>query len=279
MAIADLHNHTTFSDGLLTPTEMINRALKNDVEFFAITDHDTVSGLPEAINVSKSLPLTFIPGIELSTEYNEESIHILGYFTDDNYNNPELISFLEELENRRFNRAKIMIEKLKNNCNIDIDFDNVRKRSKNIIARPHIAAEIIAQGYNYTTDYIFDNFIGKGCPAYEPVCRIPTEEGITLLKKYNCIVSLAHPVLIKYSPVSDFMNLGFDAMEAIYYQNTPDDEKRLVALARENNLLITGGSDCHGNSITDTKHGDIGKIPYPIEYFNEFYEFYKSKLL
>lgn len=270
MIKVDFHNHSICSDGLLSPSDMVKRAKANNVMYFALTDHDTVSGLKEATETAKKLNIQFIPGIELSTEYNNESVHVLGFFKDNSYNAPEFINCLNELKNARLKRAEKIIIKLKEKFNIEISYENVLKRCDGIIARPHIAYEIIDQGYPYDMDYIFNNFIGRDCAAYVPTFKLPTKNGIELLKKHNALAFLAHPILIKNSPVEELLKLDFDGIEAIYYQNTKEDEKRLINIAKIHNLLISAGSDCHGNFENDLKHGDVGDTHYSEEYLYNF---------
>ena len=276
MIKVDFHVHTTSSDGIMTPTEVVKRAEKNGVKFLAITDHDTVSGIDEALVQAKKSNLRLLPGIELSTTHKGESIHVLGFFKDDNYKNPELHKILYALKNQRKIRAEKMVENLKNIFNIEICIDNVLKRGKDVVARPHIAQEIISAGYPYDIEYIFNNFIGKECPAYVETTKMSTEEGVNLLHKFNALAFLAHPILIKDSPLSDFLNINLDGIEAIYYQNKPEDEKNLIRLAKENNLLISAGSDCHGNLTDDIRHGDIGCMAIPKEYMNNFLSAYNG---
>lgn len=268
MSKVDFHVHTTSSDGIMTPSEVVKRAEQNKVKFLAITDHDTVSGIDEAIAQVKNLKL--IPGIELSTTHNKESIHVLGFFRDDNYKNPELQKVLYALKNKRRIRAEKIVENLKNIFNIEISIDKVLSRGKDVVARPHIAQEIISSGYPYDIEYIFDNFIGKGCPAYVETTKMTTQEGIDLLHKFNALAFLAHPVLIKNSPISDFLKMNLDGIEAIYYQNTSEDEEKFINLAKKNNLLISAGSDCHGNIKDDIRHGDIGCMNMPESFLNNF---------
>lgn len=276
MIKVDFHVHTTSSDGIMTPTEVVKRAEKNGVKFLAITDHDTVSGIDEALVQAQKSNLRLLPGIELSTTHKGESIHVLGFFKDDNYKNPELHKILYALKNKRKIRAEKMVENLKNIFNIEICIDNVLKRGKDVVARPHIAQEIISAGYPYDIEYIFNNFIGKECPAYVETTKMSTEEGVNLLHKFNALAFLAHPILIKDSPLSDFLNINLDGIEAIYYQNKPEDEKNLIGLAKENNLLISAGSDCHGNLTDDIRHGDIGCMAIPKEYMNNFLSAYNG---
>lgn len=276
MIKVDFHVHTTSSDGIMTPAEVVQRAEKNGVKFLSITDHDTVSGIEEALIEAKKSNLQLIPGIELSTTHNGESIHVLGFFRDDNYKSPELNEILYALKNKRKIRAEKIVNNLKDIFNIEINLENVLKRGKDVVARPHIAHEIISSGYPYDIEHIFNNFIGKGCPAYVETTKMSTKEGIDLLKKYNALAFLAHPVLIKDSPLTDFLNIGLDGIEAIYFQNTSKDEERLIKLAKENNLLISAGSDCHGNLEDDIRHGDIGCMSMPEEFLNKFIAAYKG---
>ncbi|MDD6796458.1 MAG: PHP domain-containing protein [Clostridiaceae bacterium] len=258
MIKVDFHTHTTSSDGQLTPTEMVTRAFNLNVKYLAITDHDTISGLKEAQEIASSLDINIIPGIELSTTHNNESIHILGFFKDKSYDNEDFINFLNCLKDQRISRAKKMVDKLKEIFNIEINFENVLHRGKDVIARPHIAREIISAGYPYDMNYIFDNFIGKDCPAFVSTKKISTEEGIDILHNLNALVFLAHPKLIKKSPIDDFLKMNFDGIEAVYFQNTSDEEKYYLDIAHKNNLLVSAGSDCHGDFINDLRHGDIG---------------------
>lgn len=269
MLKVDFHVHTTSSDGTLSPKEVIQRAHKNNVKYLAITDHDTLTGLSEAIEESMKYDITLIPGIELSTQFNNESVHVLGFFKGDSYKNEELIKELDIIKNHRVIRAKKIIYKLKEEFNIEISFEKVLKDAKDTIARPHIAREIINCGYPYTLDEIFDNFIGKGCKAYVPTLKLTTNDGLDLLRKYNALVFLAHPKLIVKTPISEFLSMNFDGFESIYYQNSFEENQRFLKLASENNLLISCGSDFHGDLESDTRHGDIGSMELPYEYLSK----------
>lgn len=268
MKKVDFHVHTNFSDGLLSPKAVVKRASNNGVSILAITDHDTIDGISEAIEESKLHNIKIIPGIELSTNYNGESIHVLGYFKDNSYKEKEFVEFLDKIKNRRIHRAKEMIQKLKDIFNIEIKFEDVIKYGENVVARPHIAKAIIDSGYPYTQDYIFDNFIGKGKPAYIETTKITVKEGVDLLHKYNAIVFLAHPILINNSNISDFLQFNFDGIEGVYFLNSKTQEKELLDFANKNNLLVSAGSDCHGDFINDTRHGDIGDMNLDENYIN-----------
>ncbi|MGN0144471.1 MAG: PHP domain-containing protein [Clostridium sp.] len=270
MINADFHVHTSASDGILSPAETVKHAKENDVKFLSITDHDTLSGLDEAIRQGLKENISIIPGIELSTQHNDESVHILGYFKGSSFKNQNLIAELNKIKDHRIIRAKKIIDKLKNEFNISINFDDVVKSSNDTLARPHIARAIINAGYNYSMDYIFNNLIGKGCKAYVPTLKLSTQEGINLLKKYNAVVFLAHPKLIKNSSITEFSNMGLDGIEVFYYQNTPEETKYYFNFAQKNNLLSSCGSDFHGDLIKDTRHGDIGSVQFPEDSLKNF---------
>ena len=269
MLKSDFHIHTTFSDGTLSPTDVIKRAHKNNVKVLAITDHDTLTGLDEAIEESLKYNITLIPGIELSTQHNNESIHILGFFKDDSFRNEELIEELNKIKNHRIIRAKKIVHKLKEEFTIEVNFEKILKDANDTIARPHIAREIVRLGYPYTVDEVFDKFIGKGCKAYVPTLKLSTNDGLKLLKKYNAIVFLAHPKLILNSNIDEFLAMDFDGFESIYCQNTQEENEFFIKLANEHNLLVSCGSDFHGSLKTDTRHGDIGSMELPYEYSNK----------
>lgn len=258
MVKVDFHVHTSASDGLLSPKDIVRRAKMNDVKFLAITDHDTLTGLDESIAEGIVQKIKIIPGIELSTQHNGESVHVLGFFKGDTYKNQQLIDELNKIKNHRILRAKQIIQKLEEEFQISLNFDDIAKHSKDTVARPHIARAIVDAGYDYSHDYIFDNFIGKGCKAYVPTLKLSTVDGVNLLKKYNALVFLAHPKLINNTSIDEFLKMNFDGIEAIYFQNTSQETDYYLKIVENNNLLTSCGSDFHGDIVNDTRHGDIG---------------------
>ena len=260
----DLHTHSISSDGRFTPKEIIEIAKKKELNYIALTDHDTMTGINEAMETATRLNVNFIPGIELSTEYNGESIHILGFFHKDNYNNPKLNKILDEFKEIRISRAYKIVENLKKFHNIELDIDKVLSNGKDTIGRPHIAKAIIDAGYPYDHEYIFNNFIGNNCKAYIPSTKLSTIDGLKLLKEFNALAFLAHPTLVKKTPIEELLNLGFDGLEALYYRNSESDTTNLLNLAKEKNLYISCGSDCYGIP-NDSSHGNIGDVVIPEE--------------
>ncbi|EKY26130.1 PHP domain-containing protein [Clostridium celatum] len=270
MVICDLHTHSTASDGKFSPSEVVKKAYDRGVKYLALTDHDTLSGIQEAKETAEKLDIHFIPGVELSTTYKGETIHILGYFRGDDYKNVELNNFLEDLKTKRIARAHEIVRRLKKFNDIEIDVNEVLKNGKDTIARPHIAKAIMDAGYNYTKEYIFDNFIGDHCPAYIPANKLATEEGIALLRKYNALVILAHPVLLKKLHVLDVLHLDFDGIEGIYGLNTKEDTERFLKIVDQKNILTSCGSDSHGYEEDDKKHGFLGSQSIEENRLNKF---------
>ena len=274
---AEFHCHSTASDGLMTPSKVIQEAKRLNLKSIALTDHDTTRGLDEAEKEATKLGITFIPGIELSCDYKGATIHLLGYFKDDSYKNIELQNFLDNLDKKRIIRAKKIVDNLKTYFDIDIKYEKVLEKGNGIIARPHIAQTIIEAGYNYQWDYIFEHFIGDNSPAYVPNEKLDVRDGIKLLKKFNALVILAHPKLIKKAPVSEVLSFDLDGVEAIYFQNTKFETNEYISYALKNDMLITCGSDCHGGFENDTKHGYIGDMTIKEFYYNKFFKQYNKK--
>jgi 3',5'-nucleoside bisphosphate phosphatase len=274
--IAEFHCHTTASDGRFSPSQVVEMAKNKNVELLSITDHDTTGGIDEALNKANEISLNFIPGIELSCNHNGESIHILGYFKGNDYKDETLIEFLNNLKRNRETRASSIVKNLDKYFNIKINVDDVLKISNGVIARPHIAQAIVNAGYPFDFQHIFDKFIGNDSPAYVPNKHISIPEGIELLKKYNCIVILAHPKLIKKTPIKNILKYDFHGIEALYHQNFKRETDEFISLSKSRDMLVTCGSDFHGISKEDTKHGNIGDMFLSEEDFKKFMIMYKN---
>ncbi len=273
---AEFHCHSTASDGKMSPTDVIRAAKIENVKSIALTDHDTTKGIDEAYSEAKKLDIIFIPGIELSCDYKGATVHLLGYFKDDSYKNHQFQNFLSSLKENRINRAKTIVLNLKKYFDINIDYKKVLDKGKGIVARPHIAQTIIDAGYNYSWDEIFEKFIGDDSPAYVPNQKLDVRDGIKLLKKYNALVILAHPKLIKKAPIEEILSFDLDGVEAIYFQNTKEETNYYISYCMKYNLLITCGSDCHGLLKDDTKHGYIGDMNISSYHYEKFMALYKS---
>lgn len=268
MRKADLHMHTTYSDGALSFDEVINIAREKGLDYISITDHDTLKGSIEAFKKQEKYDdIKFIIGIELSTESNDESVHILGYFNDDS-NLEGLENYLETQRNQRLIRAHKIRNALLEHFNIDLNTDFMNNLLS--ITRGSIAREIINQGYPYTHKEIFDKMIGQGCPAYFPSTKLQTKHGIKLIHEYGGVAVLAHPCLLKNNHPLDIIKLGVDGIEAIYPSNKDNDEAKFRTYARDNNLFITAGNDFH--AFHDGKHGHIGELVLSDRELDKFLE-------
>lgn len=249
---ADLHTHTNNSDGVLSVREAVALAKERGLDVLAITDHDVLKGALEAENFS-SRELKIIVGLELSTDYHDESVHILGYFRS-GFGLEGFDAFLSEQRENRIKRAHKIKAKLLEHFNIDLDMGFVKDVSS--VTRGTIAREIIRQGYPYTPEEIFGKMIGNGCPAYLPSTKMDPRTGIEMIHAYGGLAVLAHPVLLQHSNPEEIIAFGIDGIEAVYPANKPGDEEKIRGLAERYGLFVTGGSDFH--AFGDTKHGELG---------------------
>ncbi|MEN6326898.1 MAG: PHP domain-containing protein [Syntrophomonas sp.] len=256
--IYDLHVHTSASDGALSPPELIDLAIASGIQGIAITDHDTVEGLEPAIMYknAKALNIDVLPGIEMNTEGGEQEIHILGYFID--YYNSRLISRLKEIKKARYERAEKMIDKI-NRLGMAVSFAEVQDLAKgDLIGRPHIALAMIQNNYVASMAEAFNKYIGKGKPAYVNRYKFLPQEAIELIKTAGGIPVLAHPGLLSHKKILfDLIKMGIEGIEVYYPQHNEDQIARFLELSTEYNLLVTGGSDYHGNS-NDNLRNSLG---------------------
>lgn len=246
----DLHNHTNFSDGVYTPLELVKRAKQNNVDCFAITDHDSMFGCDETYEIGKKYNIDVIKGLELSTEHNDESIHIVCLFKH-NIVPKELLDYSNFMVSSRKERAIKMMTRIHDIYGINVDLDSLLKSSK-VITRGNMLRNI-ALANNMTFDEA-RFYISHESKAYIPSTKISVPDGLKLARKANCVVILAHPCLIKHTDVEEILKFGFDGIEAKYPKNKENDYDRFLKLAKKYNLLISAGSDCHG----DESHADIG---------------------
>lgn len=243
----NLHIHTKNSDGTKSVFEINLLAQQHKFDYVAITDHDTVDAIDEIKKLQT--PIKFIIGVEMSCKYAGEVIHILGYFGDDV--SKEVKEYFEQVSSERIDRCQKIINNLKNFYNIEIKYEDVKKKADGIIARPHIA-QAICEKIGCTFDEAFDNYIGNNAKAYVPYEVISLEDAINFLKKHNALVVLAHPILIKKFDYHEILNLGFDGIEVYHPDQNEEYSANLRKLAEDNGFLITGGSDYHGE-ITNNK--------------------------
>ncbi len=243
---ADLHTHTTASDGLLTPTELIAYAAKKELPCISITDHDTTQGLEEGITAGIERGVVVIPGIELNTQYRGDEIHLLGYYID--FKLDWLQSILFKIREARLNRGEQMVHRLNQLYKFNLSFEDVLKEAGGgAIARPHIARVMIRLRYVANMSEAFQRFLGSHCPAYVDRYRLMPEEGIQLIQRAGGVSVLAHPGLLpKPSLVSYIIDQKIEGIEVYHSKHTQDQSSVFKALCSQYGLIITGGSDCHG---------------------------------
>lgn len=241
----DLHTHTTASDGTLSPGNLIKTAVKCGVRLMSVTDHDTLSGLPEALEVSKDFALDLIPGIEISIDLAEDHVHVLGLFID--INNKALQTKLITLKKERTDRTVKMLEKL-GEFGMNPGIEKVLEQAGgDSIGRLHIARAMAQKGFVKETQEAFDNYLKAGCPCYVPRAKINLKEAVQLILDANGIPVLAHPGLIEnfstLFPV--ILEAGIMGMEVFYSKHNPSQTDFFYKTALSNNLIITAGSDFH----------------------------------
>lgn len=275
----DLHTHTTASDGILTPLEIVDHALKAGLNGLAITDHDTINGLDKALKYKEqnNIPVDVIPGIEMNTDYDNEEIHILGYFVD--YYNKRLVERLDEIKEARYERASKMIIKLKK-LGFSLEFEEVKRIAHDdLIGRPHIAQALIQKGYVFSIKEAFTKYIGKGKPAYIPRYKFLPEEAINLIKTSGGISILAHPGLINDQKLIDnVIKMGIEGIEVFYPEHSNEQINKYLMLTTKNHLLVTGGSDFHGLE-SEKSRGKLGAAGIGDNYMQEIYNYKNRKTL
>src|SRR5712691_9231582 len=178
----DLHTHSTASDGIYSPTELLRRAKEVGLRVLALTDHDTTGGLDEAAKAAAAVDIDFIPGIEINTDVSGGEVHVLGYFLE--YNRPEFQAVLKVLRDARERRGQRMVELL-NEQGINVSWERVREIAQGSVGRPHVAQALREAGYVQTIGEAFDKYIGKGCHAYVPRYKLTPEDAVGLITSAN----------------------------------------------------------------------------------------------
>jgi predicted metal-dependent phosphoesterase TrpH len=265
--LIDLHLHTTASDGTLTPSALVARAAAAGLRIIAITDHDTVEGLPEARNAATALGLRVIDGVEITAIEDHRDVHMLGYFVDPA--DKGLTDFLSTQRVDRLRRVREIGDRLAAlRFPIDVESllaEGARKPGRSI-GRPQIAAALVAAGHARDRGDAFDRLIGSDCPAYVPRHGARPDDVIEIVRKAGGIVSMAHPGLTRQDHIIPRLaSAGLAALEARHSDHDALAEQRYRALALQHGLAVSGGSDFHG----DVSHRApmLGSVVLPFEDF------------
>ncbi len=241
----DLHLHSTCSDGHDTPEELVEAAIGAGYKTISITDHDTVNGVLRGLEAAKSKPIELIPGIELSSVDGSDDIHILGYYID--YEDIDFLKRIEFFKDKRKERAEEIVRNL-NQVGLDIQIDTVFRIAHGApIGRPHIAEALLSEELIDTYGEAFLRYIGSDGPAYVPKYEVKPAEAIELILKNGGIPVLAHPGIIDRDElIIELMEYGLIGIEAIHPFHVIEKQLYYEKLAKKYGLIITGGSDWHG---------------------------------
>lgn len=248
--LIDLHIHSTYSDGDLTPAQLYDLAERENIKVVSLTDHDTIDGLEIAAEIFKGKHITFIPGIEMNAKVSKGQMHILGYFVD--YNSKELISKLNWLvEGRRKRNAEFI--KTFNNLGFDITYEDLLHITNNpVIGKPHFAKVMVMKGYASTTAEVFDNYFNKLPFTQIMEYHYTPREVIEIILQAKGIPVLAHPQSLKLdnfeleAKIAELKSLGLAGIECYHSNQTKEQMEFFKILADKYHLLITKGSDYHG---------------------------------
>jgi len=267
MRYVDLHSHTTASDGVHAPSESVKLAAQVGLSALAITDHDTVAGIEEAMEAGKKLGIEIVPGVEVSTVANGQDIHILGYYID--YRDKLFLQRLKQLRDTRDRRNEMMIEKLQQ-LGLDVTLAEVIEHAGKAdpskdqekgetIGRPHIAAVLLAKGYVSSVSEAFDKYLGRDGKAYVNPPRITPFQAVDWIREAGGTPVIAHPGLYHDDElVEQIIKYGVDGIEAYHSDHTAEDESRYAAMAARHGLIATAGSDFHGERGGELFHAYIG---------------------
>ena len=277
MKYIDLHVHSNVSDGTLTPSELVDEAIKNNLSAFALTDHDTTKGVSEALEAAKKAtlkgtPIEVVPGVEISAAYKNKDIHILGLFLDIEYE-PLQIALDQAIQNRDLRNQK-MAQNLKNG-GLDNDYETLCSHFPpgTVLTRAHFAKYLYETGQVRSMNSAFDIYLNSDGPYYVPREYISPENAISLIKRAGGIPVLAHP-LVYHIPeaqldalIQRLKDAGLMGLEVFYSANTGFDEGIVRRYANKYDLVMTGGSDFHGANKPQismgTGRGNL-KIPYSV---------------
>lgn len=250
----DLHTHSLYSDGTASPTELVQMAVHSGLRGIALTDHDTIEGIDEFLAHGREHKLELIPGLEISATHRDFSVHILGYGID--HRNRDLAQWLIRLQEGRASRNKQIISKLQN-MGHDIQYDELDAISPcGQTGRPHIARLLQNKGIVQSTKDAFVHYLRNGGPAWADRFSYSTAESIDIIHRAGGLAVLAHPGMLQQHTqalslvIAELVERGLDGIEAYYPTHSPKMEKSLRSFARKYQLVLTGGSDYHGNHRT-----------------------------
>ena len=269
----DLHTHSTCSDGLLTPTALLTLAARRGLAAIALTDHDTVAGLPEALAHGTITGVEVLPGIEISSGLDGASLHILGYGFD--HEHPGFLAFLAKLQQARRNRNQGILERL-HTLGISITSEELTHIAGDQVGRPHFARLLVQKGRAKNSQDAFARYLKRGSPAFVEHTKPQADEVISIIAEANGLAVLAHPAcsdpgLEKIpSLVAQLKDFGLAGLEAVYPTHSKKVSRCLQTLAAQHDLLLSGGTDYHGDKHSVTPLGGNAKtIRVPLQLLHD----------
>ncbi|MBN2238527.1 MAG: PHP domain-containing protein [Dehalococcoidales bacterium] len=269
MVKVDLHLHSSVSDGVLSPVELVEKAAELGLSAIALTDHDNVDGIPPAMKTANKYPsLVFIPGIEISTDTRDREVHMLGYYID--HTDAGLLEALERMRQARVTRAMKMVERL-SGLGVKIEWDRVRELAgEGTVGRPHVAQALLEKGHIGTIQEAFTRYLAFGGPAYVPRMKMTPQEAIGMILQARGIPVLAHPLTKQDKNIGELVGelaaAGLAGLEAYYKEYPEEDRQMLAKMAEKHGLITTGGSDFHGlKNNNEVMMGEAGVPPRVVD--------------
>lgn len=259
---ADLHVHTTASDGTLSPGDTVRRAAEVGLYAVGIADHDTISGIPSALSAGLEVGITVVPAVELNTDFGQREVHILGYYVD--IGSPYLNEQLQHLQNGRRERGLEIVRKL-NEMGISVSVERINEIADGTaLGRPHIARAIVEAGFAKGMGAAFGKYLVRGASAYVPRFKLTPEQAVEIILKAGGAPVLAHPGINKQDEIIPMLaEAGLKGLEVYHTEHSRAQTRRYKRLAARHGLIPTGGSDSHGPD--NVKTVEIGSVTVDME--------------
>jgi len=260
MKFADLHLHTQFSDGTFSPEELVAHAAQHGLSAIALTDHDTVEGCAATARECEAVGIEFISGTELTAEYDDTEVHLLGYFLDTQ--NARLLAEITKFQAVRQQRIHEMVARI-NELGVPLLLEDVFALANcKSPGRPHVARALAKAGLVKNLDDAFERFLKRGRAAWVPKARMSARESIQLIHQAGGLAVMAHPGLNRTDEIiPGLVDAGLDGIECFHTKHSTAMSERYLEIADQYHLLVTGGSDCHGYSKAKPLIGTV-KLPY-----------------
>ncbi|MHB1457914.1 MAG: PHP domain-containing protein [Armatimonadota bacterium] len=254
---ADLHVHTTASDGTATPTQVVEMAAKIGLGAIGIADHDTMGGIRESLNAGIQNNIVVVPAVEINTDFGKHELHILGYFIDPD--STYLHEKLDYLRSERMTRGIRIVERL-NQIGLKISMDRVNEIADGaVIGRPHIGRAIVEAGYAGSLNSAFGKYLVQGTPGFIDRYKLTPVDAIQIVRASHGVPIMAHPAKTHDDEIiSELVAAGLQGFEAYHTDHTSQQRRRYIKMAKKYNLLVTGGSDYHGpDNMKDIEIGNV----------------------